>query len=292
MTLVALSADGIRTDTSLGPVRIIRVPVSFDLRDAARERAASRRARGLPLLRPVDDERDRLFRRVQAARQRDGQEGRAAAWSAATREQTLRGRRYLGRVGARVSRLGWGAADRVRSRVTVAAAWRRVHPDIDDIELAYGPVIDALQPDLIHAHDVEMMPVAARAVARARAQGRVVPWIYDAHEWVVGLSRYAGRTPRRIAAWAYLAAGSSLTADISPDGTSVAVSFETGANDPGFTVLYDLATSTASKVAFGLSAVKFSPAGGLIAGVFHEAAYEPLSGEVRLYDIATLPALT
>lgn len=204
VTLVALSADGIRTDTSLGPVRIIRVPVSFDLRDAARERAASRRARGLPLLRPVDDERDRLFRRVQAARQRDGQEGRAAAWSAATREQTLRGRRYLGRVGARVSRLGWGAADRVRSRVTVAAAWRRVHPDIDDIELAYGPVIDALQPDLIHAHDVEMMPVAARAVARARAQGRVVPWIYDAHEWVVGLSRYAGRTPRRIAAWAGL----------------------------------------------------------------------------------------
>lgn len=202
VTLVALSSDGIRTDTSLGPVRITRVPVSFDLRDAARGRAASRRARGLPLLRPVDDERDRLFRLAAAARQRDGLEGRTATWALATREQTLRGRRYLGRVGARVSRLGWGAADRVRSRVTVAAAWRRVHPEIDDIERAFGPVIDALHPDLIHAHDVEMMPVAARAVARARAQGRVVPWIYDAHEWVVGLSRYAGRTPRRIAAWA------------------------------------------------------------------------------------------
>ena len=128
VTLVALSSDGIRTDTSLGPVRITRVPVSFDLRDARARAAASRRARSLPLLRPVDDERDRLFRQAAAARQRDGLEGEPPPGPWPPGEQTLRGRRYLGQVGARVSRLGWGAADRVRSRVTVAAAWRRVHP--------------------------------------------------------------------------------------------------------------------------------------------------------------------
>src|SRR5690606_17690686 len=203
VVLLALAPDGRRAQSWLGPVRIIRVPVQFTLRDAERERARVRRARGLPLLRPLPRERDEELRRRLLARRRDAP-GSGSAPLHDARQQGLRARRFAGRLGAKASRVLWGGTDRLLAEVTVGAHWRTIHSAVDDYELAYGPVVDALEPDLIHAHDVEMLPVAARAAARAAAAGREVPWIYDAHEWVAGLSRYAGRTPRRIAAWADL----------------------------------------------------------------------------------------
>lgn len=201
VVLVAFAADGRREQSWLGPVRLVRVPVDFTLRDAERERARARRTRGLPLLRPLTQDRDDELRRRLLARRRDSMEaGRVDD----LRHQSLRARRFAGRLGAKASRVIWGGSDRLVAEFTLGARWRAVHPSVDDYELAYGPVVDALEPDLIHAHDVEMMPVAARASARAETAGRTVPWIYDAHEWVSGLSRYAGRTPRRIAAWADL----------------------------------------------------------------------------------------
>ena len=201
VVLLALAPDGKRAQSWLGPVRIIRVPVQFTLRVGQRERARERRARGLPLLRPLAPERDEELRHRVLARRRDGID---AGRLHEIRQQSLRARRFAGRLGAKASRVFWGGSDRVLAHVTVGARWRTIHPAVDDYELAYGPVIDALEPDLVHAHDVEMLPVAARAAARAAAAGRDLPWIYDAHEWVVGLSRYAQRTPRRIAAWADL----------------------------------------------------------------------------------------
>ncbi len=206
VTLVALAPDGVRRDTSLGDVRITRVPVEFTLRDAARARAARRRAAGLPLLRPVTGERDVVLRRQLAARQRDSADGATLRRTTELRRQSMRARRFAGRLGAKGSRLVWGGMDRLRSRVTLAAAWRRVLPEVDDYEIAFGPVVDALRPDLIYAHDVQLLPVAARAVRRAAAAGRSVPWVYDAHEWVPGLSRYGSRTARKVAAWADLEA--------------------------------------------------------------------------------------
>ena len=50
----------------------------------------------------------------------------------------------------------------------VAAA--RARP-LWDWELAYGPVVDELEPDLIHAHDFRMLGVGARAAIRARRAG-------------------------------------------------------------------------------------------------------------------------
>jgi glycosyltransferase involved in cell wall biosynthesis len=75
-----------------------------------------------------------------------------------------------------------------------------VIPGLDDLEIAYGPVIDLLAPDAVHAHDVFSIGIAARAVARARLAGRQVVLVYDAHEFVAGLPRHAGRTPRYAAA--------------------------------------------------------------------------------------------
>ncbi|MEU5826997.1 glycosyltransferase family 4 protein [Micromonospora tulbaghiae] len=65
-------------------------------------------------------------------------------------------------------------------------AWRRLEPGLWDYERVAGPVVDALRPDLIHAHDFRMLGVAARAVDRARAAGRDVKLVWDAHEWLPG----------------------------------------------------------------------------------------------------------
>ncbi|MEV5692381.1 glycosyltransferase family 4 protein [Micromonospora globbae] len=66
-------------------------------------------------------------------------------------------------------------------------AWRRLEPGLWDYELAYGPVVDALRPDLIHAHDFRMLGVGARAKIRALAGGRNVRLVWDAHEFLPGI---------------------------------------------------------------------------------------------------------
>lgn len=65
-------------------------------------------------------------------------------------------------------------------------AWQRLEPGLWDYERVAGPVVDDLRPDLIHAHDFRMLGVAARAVDRARAAGRDVKLVWDAHEWLPG----------------------------------------------------------------------------------------------------------
>jgi glycogen(starch) synthase len=66
-------------------------------------------------------------------------------------------------------------------------AWRRLAPHLWDFELAFGPVIDELKPDLIHANDFRMLGVGARAKVRAAAAGRQVKLVWDAHEFVPGI---------------------------------------------------------------------------------------------------------
>ncbi|WP_089016277.1 glycosyltransferase family 4 protein [Micromonospora inositola] len=66
-------------------------------------------------------------------------------------------------------------------------AWRRLEPGLWDYELAFGPVLDELRPDLIHANDFRMLGVGARAKIRAAAQGRKVKLVWDAHEFLPGV---------------------------------------------------------------------------------------------------------
>ncbi|MDE0572234.1 glycosyltransferase family 4 protein [Demequina sp. B12] len=63
----------------------------------------------------------------------------------------------------------------------------------DGAEEYLGPRIDAFEPDIIHAHDVHLLGVAVRAAQRARAQGRKVTLVYDAHEYVKGQTHLPAR---------------------------------------------------------------------------------------------------
>jgi glycosyltransferase involved in cell wall biosynthesis len=84
-----------------------------------------------------------------------------------------------------------GIPDRLAARwwelVRRDDAWQRLDPGAWDWESAYGPVVDRLKPDLIHANDHRMLHVAARAKVRAAARGRQVAVVWDAHEWLPGL---------------------------------------------------------------------------------------------------------
>ena len=66
-------------------------------------------------------------------------------------------------------------------------SWRRIEPGLWDWELAYGRVVDKLEPDLIHANDFRMIGVGARAKIRAKARGRDVKLVWDAHEFLPGV---------------------------------------------------------------------------------------------------------
>ncbi|MFI5754727.1 glycosyltransferase family 4 protein [Streptomyces sp. NPDC051569] len=66
-------------------------------------------------------------------------------------------------------------------------AWRRLEPVLWDYELTYAKEIDDLRPDLIHANDFRMLGVGARAAVRARAAGRQVKLVWDAHEFLPGV---------------------------------------------------------------------------------------------------------
>jgi glycosyltransferase involved in cell wall biosynthesis len=93
---------------------------------------------------------------------------------------------------SRPGRIVTGVLDRTYTRYWLAregdAAWRRLEPGLWDFELTYGPVIDELKPDIIHAHDFRMIGVGARAVLRARGEGRDVKFIWDAHEYLPGIT--------------------------------------------------------------------------------------------------------
>ncbi|WDZ87819.1 glycosyltransferase family 4 protein [Micromonospora cathayae] len=67
-------------------------------------------------------------------------------------------------------------------------AWRRLEPALWDWELAFGPVVDRLRPDIIHANDYKMLGVGARATLRLRAAGHPVQLVWDAHEFLPGLN--------------------------------------------------------------------------------------------------------
>ncbi|TDD72988.1 glycosyltransferase [Jiangella aurantiaca] len=210
VTVLGVAADGRRSLELLGDVLVVRVPVAFQLRDERDRKRRSHRDWRPPFVGyPV---KSAQVARKQALKARRGElAGRSSGGlgdrlaglrlSAAERAAWLRA--GVGNRADKAFRFGWRAWDGVAARTPWPARWRLVHPQAYDYELAFGPLLDQLAPDAVHAHDMHVIGVAMRAAERARRQGRRLAVVYDAHEYVPGLSRYGARTPRFIAAWAH-----------------------------------------------------------------------------------------
>lgn len=202
VTLLGYASSGQREDRQLGPVRILRVPIQWRLKEAARARETARRHTP----NPARLAEQRQVVEVQVAARRRELESAGGARSC-VRLLAVRGRRFvargrsaLGWRSARARRELWRGFYGSRSRMSLGARWRRDLPEIDDYELAFGPVLDHLDWDVLHAHDIHLVGVAARAVARRRSRGLPARWVYDAHEYVAGLAIYGNRTVRLRAA--------------------------------------------------------------------------------------------
>ncbi|NHC43836.1 hypothetical protein [Motilibacter aurantiacus] len=174
-SLVLPAAAARRSEADLGPVHVVRVPVGTALCDAAaareRRRSAAPRVLGYA---DAADERAARLRAQLAAADAAARGGAAAAvasayWrgrgelvrvrSAAQRRVVARawsaGRRALASAGSRLPRAGW-----------------RGDPRVGDLELALGPVLDALKPTVVLGVGPAGQGLATRAAERAAAAGR------------------------------------------------------------------------------------------------------------------------
>jgi glycosyltransferase involved in cell wall biosynthesis len=228
VTVLGSASDTTPTRSWLGDVEIVRVPVDFTIRDAAQRQADAEAPPALIDPRTEAKVVARVARRQRAIKARSdlavarrvgaASSGVAGAVGAVAfkigvaervaERAALKAVRQAARLqGGTARRLQRRAAAKASTQVTeqpTVVGWREQHPQILDYEVAFGPVLDSLAPDVIHAHDMHVVGIAAHARARAKAAGRDVPWVYDAHEYVPGLSQYGGRTAEVIAGWASL----------------------------------------------------------------------------------------
>ena len=205
-TIVCYTSSGTRRTTKMGDVSVIRVPVPF--------LAHTKNGRVPTPLHPFNGAelgfRHAGPRRHLLARRR-WLEGRLARGVVGTRRNSifvalfwtrtslklrhdafrLRRRFHVEfeRVIRVVNRL------RVRTTLRLLRPFRDPVPNIADYEVSFGPVLEELAPDIIHAHDFHMIGIAVTAASNLRRRGHDVRVIYDAHEWIPGLS-YPGRILR------------------------------------------------------------------------------------------------
>jgi len=223
VTLLGVSASGRASVDSIdGGVVMIRLPGRFVLRDERNRRRRLRRERRMFLERPAAAPQARYAARAAdlkaeagraVARRRAGAIGPVAFlagrgiravkfrwWQLVEAASLMRGRVW--EFEARKVADLWGWWDRWLPARSGLVRWRSIVPEADDYEAIFADLLDRLRPDAVHAHDMHVIGVASRAAGRAGLRGRAVKVVYDAHEYVAGLSQYGGRTPRIIAAWA------------------------------------------------------------------------------------------
>ncbi|KUL22915.1 glycosyltransferase family 4 protein [Actinoplanes awajinensis] len=201
VTLLGRSPDGKEHTWTLGPARVQLLPMPTPLHKRPHE--FRRHWVVAPLAYPptgVGAQRHQAIKAWKAdlqVRRAMGAQGVDAAllraeslaaratgrWVSLRRAQGVRSRAARKRLDTPVDRFYtwfWQASLGDRS-------WRRIEPGLWDWELAYGKVIDRLEPELIHANDFRMLGVGARAKIRAQSRGRSVKLVWDAHEFLPGV---------------------------------------------------------------------------------------------------------
>jgi glycogen synthase len=113
--------------------------------------------------------------------------GLRAGW---TRLRAAQHRAAVGRrrsPDARLDNLGAALARLLLGR----RAWRRLDPGLLDEEVAYGPVLDAVRPHLIHALGHRALALATRAALRAEGAGHRIEVVWDEPPRIPPASRRA-----------------------------------------------------------------------------------------------------
>lgn len=195
--LIGRSTTNRAETTWMGPVKVLRVPVDDYMRkqEAARRRTTmlQRGARGgLIGRREVNWA---LAREDARARRRDAK--LATAGPVGHLGLRLVGRADRDMLALRLRAKDWSDAH-LPDPERPLGDWRRDTPVLLDLDRALGPAIEAFRPDIIHANDITGLYPVATAVARLRAAGHPVRWLYDAHEYVAGVE---WPTPRMVAGY-------------------------------------------------------------------------------------------
>lgn len=90
--------------------------------------------------------------------------------------------------------LAW-EGDSLPAHIHGVDQWRWDSPNLADADIDMGRAIQRLRPDLIHAYDVQSLPIATRSAARLQARFGTRPKVvFDAREY---RSTYERLTPRK-----------------------------------------------------------------------------------------------
>lgn len=187
-TIVCYTPEAEESISKMGAVDVIRIPVPFSAKNMpGRVAQPLRPFSGLELA-----SRHSGPRTIQMARRR-----RLESNGDTTRLRLLKARIFIRRSAFKIRRRLHVTIDRVIRRVNLARrriSMRALGPlrnpvaNVYDYEVTFGPVLESLEPDVIHAHDFHMIGVAVTAARRLRKRGHQTKVVYDAHELVEGLS--------------------------------------------------------------------------------------------------------
>lgn len=221
VVLAPVNTGSDTTEQAMGGVRIIPVPVGTRHRDAANRRASVLRQTQIRLLsredpesyvtRVVEHKRELRRNRAKSARLRSQVAPTASGVVAGVKLAVVRGQASALKVELRGMRSRWLAQDRLNR--TVARSWksfdhrrratqmlattRGVLPEVRDYADAFAPVLDQLEPDVIHAHHPFILQTALRAARRRVAAGHDCAIVYDARENFAGIPEGEQGSPRR-----------------------------------------------------------------------------------------------
>ncbi|MDX3802436.1 glycosyltransferase family 4 protein [Streptomyces sp. AK04-3B] len=186
VTLIGRSDSKRVQRSKMGPIEVIRVPVGVDyLREVNTRKARPLRAAATQFNLQDQAALNRYTAAYKAwVRQKSAETAYAGSPRRASIKAALRARRSVHRL--RVKAFKWEQRRKSKDPAPVGD-WRRDWPQVVDLDLAFGPVIEEVEPDVIHANDVTMIATAALSAARLRARGRTCVWLYDAHEYIKGV---------------------------------------------------------------------------------------------------------
>ena len=197
-TVICYSPTNTRTESYSGDIKVIKVPVPFNARDKSKRlRVALRPFQEKELIARFQGKfvhKEAMIRRRKATLKISPQ--KSINWYAnyvscfviqaqlKFDQRFLASRKWLNRAFDILIKI----YNRIRRRITQRLSQIVGRSVFLDYEVAFGPILEELQPDIIHAHDYHMIGVGVTAAQSLQGMGKDTKIIYDAHELVEGLS--------------------------------------------------------------------------------------------------------